>query len=130
MTFAMRSPAIRAMPRLSTRSDTWSCPQRRPREAAQHFTKAVELWPEFADAWSSLGTLRASLGAPDSAIDAYNRALGIAPEHREALNNLGILLARHGRIAEAIALLERAVAAHPDDEASRQNLAAARALVK
>lgn len=104
--------------------------QRRPREAAQHFTKAVELWPEFADAWSSLGTLRASLAAPDSAIDAYNRALAVAPEHREALNNLGILLARHGRIAEAIALLERAVAAHPDDGPSRQNLAAARALVK
>ena len=104
--------------------------QGRRHEAAQHFTKAVELWPEFADAWSSLGTVRVALAAPDSAIAAYTRALAVAPEHREALNNLGILLARQQRIAEAVALLERAVAAHPDDPASRQNLAAARALAK
>jgi len=104
--------------------------ERRPREAERHFTRAIELWPEFADGWNSLATLRSSAGAVDSAIDGYQRVLGVAPEHREALNNLAILFARRGWVGEAVALLERAVAAHPGDGASRQNLAAARGLVK
>lgn len=100
-------------------------PQRDLDGALVRFQKAVELEPEFAEAWSGIGDIwseRAMVWMGESravavtqARIAVKRAIAIDPRCAEALSNHGRLMMQHDRnYAEAETWLRRAAAADPE----------------
>ena len=67
-------------------------------EAAERYTRAVELNPRFAEAWYNLGVVRMMGREFESAKTAYRRALEANPDYAEAHNNLAILLQTERRV--------------------------------
>ena len=51
-------------------------------QAAEQFTRVVELEPEFADAHANLSVCLARLGKPDEALEAVERAIEIDPKKK------------------------------------------------
>ncbi|GMY06644.1 tetratricopeptide repeat protein 33-like [Fagus crenata] len=47
-------------------------------------TRAAELEPSWAEAWTTLGRAQLNYGEPDSAIESFDKALAIKPESQEA----------------------------------------------
>jgi len=87
-------------------------------EAASAFRKAVEIDPNDAEAWSSLGVVLVRTGDEARGVEAFRRALRAAPGHPEAHRNLAVVLDRQGRGAEAAhhyrAFLAKGPANSPD----------------
>jgi Tetratricopeptide repeat len=87
-------------------------------EAASAFRKAVEVDPNDAEAWSSLGVVLVRTGDETRGVEAFRRALRAAPGHAEAHRNLAVVLDRQGRGAEAAhhyrAFLAKGPANSPD----------------
>jgi len=82
------------------RSKEWSV-------ATASFRKAVELKPDYAEAWNELGyALRNSGNYPES-IKAYDEALRLKPRFPEALEYRGEAYVKMGRIDDAKQVLER-----------------------
>jgi tetratricopeptide (TPR) repeat protein len=79
-------------------------------EAIQHFERALQLRPDYADALNNLGFALAKQGRWDEAIQHYERTLQLRPDYAEAHCNLGIALAKQGRWDEAITQLQQALA--------------------
>ena len=75
--------------------------------ATASFRKAVELKPDYAEAWNELGyALRNSGNYPES-IKAYDEALRLKPRFPEALEYLGEAYVKMGRLDDARQVLER-----------------------
>jgi DNA-binding winged helix-turn-helix (wHTH) protein/tetratricopeptide (TPR) repeat protein len=96
--------------------------------------KAVQLEPEFAEAWSGIGDIwseragawmgESRMVALTQARIALERAIAIDPHCAEALNDYGRLLMQHDRnYAAAEGWLRRAIAADPEYTHSYFNLA-------
>lgn len=100
--------------------------RREPALAEEKFRRAVELKPDYSEAWNNLGTLYLEQGRPDQAIPALEKALQNVfygtPEY--ALNNLGWALFLSGRVEEAQKRLQEAVEMAPSFPPARKNLAA------
>ena len=79
-------------------------------DPAGAYRRAVELEPEFLDAWNNLGMSEASRGKDDEAVAAWRRALTLSPTYCKAHNNLGLLHARRGRYTEAAAEFQTTLA--------------------
>jgi len=71
-------------------------------DTEQHLGRAVELWPDHADAHLQLGTIRLRQGRLAEAADRLRQALRINPQLRDAHRWLGVVLAREGNFEEAI----------------------------
>jgi uncharacterized protein (TIGR02466 family) len=74
----------------------------RHQEAVAEFKEAVNLDPQFADAWNSLGETLRDRGEMEEAVRCYEQALTAQPEHGRARYNLGETLCLAGRLNEAI----------------------------
>jgi superkiller protein 3 len=70
-------------------------------EAEPFYRRAVELDPEFNEAWMNLGLALLAQGLPEEALSCQRQALRLDPENADALNNLGMVHYAHGHIAEA-----------------------------
>jgi Tfp pilus assembly protein PilF len=55
------------------------------------FEKAVDLDPEYAEAYNNLGMAYTELDRSEHAVQAFTRALTLRPDFAEAYNNLGLL---------------------------------------
>lgn len=62
-------------------------------EEARCYEKAVELAPEYTDAWFNLGQVRQAQGSYARAVEAYQQVIQLKPDDAEALYNLGSSLA-------------------------------------
>ena len=62
-------------------------------EAIVHFQRAVEIKPDFAEAYNNLANALARSGQVDAAIVQYQKALEINPDNAGAHNNLCVGLA-------------------------------------
>jgi protein O-mannosyl-transferase len=94
-------------------------------QAMDHYQKALEILPNFAEAHYNLGIVLADQGRYIEALEHYRRALEIRPNYAEAHYNLGNLLAGQGQIAEAIEHFQRALEIKPDFAEAHYNLGAA-----
>lgn len=65
-------------------------------QAARHFQLAVDLDPDYVEAWNNLGNALAELGRADEAIVALTRALDLEPGYADAHFNLAETLANLG----------------------------------
>ncbi len=90
--------------------------------AADCYTAALRLKPNFADAHSNLGGVLARQGNLDQAIVQFQQALLYRPNFCNALITLGGALTEQGRAAEAIAPLRKAIQLQDQDVDAHYNL--------
>ena len=83
------------------------------REAAQAYEKAIELDPEYADAYCNLGAVRYNQGQRAAARRAFEACLARYADHVEANFNLANVLEEAGEDEQALTLYRRALAADP-----------------
>jgi tetratricopeptide (TPR) repeat protein len=92
-------------------------------EAASAYRRALELAPDFADAWCNLGTVHFHRGERAEARGCYERAIAADGEHLEANFNLANLLDDEGRRETALHHYKAAVRIDPSFADARLNLA-------
>jgi superkiller protein 3 len=96
----------------------------RPDMALEHFTKAVEIDPIYADAYFHMGTALAEARKWEEAVVAYKKALSLPtltiPE--SANQNLGLALYHLKRYQEAEQTLRFAISLDPKLQAAYYNL--------
>ncbi len=76
-------------------------------EAIAGFRRAVEIRPDFPEAWNELGFALRQTGQFTDALKAYEQALRLRPEFPEALEYLGEAYIKMGRLEDARAILVR-----------------------
>ena len=79
------------------------------RQAEKYFRQAIELKPDFMEAYVDLATSLRSQGMHTEALEAYRRALALAPSHPAAVGGAASMLERLGKFDEARAMLAPAV---------------------
>jgi Flp pilus assembly protein TadD len=87
--------------------------------AVASFRRAVEVRPNFPEAWNELGFALRQTGKYEEALRAYDQALKLRPNFPEALEYLGEAYAKLGRLGDARAVLQRL---KPLDAARAQEL--------
>lgn len=92
-------------------------------EALTAYRRAVDLSPDFADAWCNLGTVHFHRGERPDARSCYERALAADADHLEANFNLANLLDDEGRRETALHHYKAAVRVDPAFADARLNLA-------
>jgi tetratricopeptide (TPR) repeat protein len=83
-------------------------------KAIASLEKALEIKPDFHEAWKKRGNALGNLGRLEEAIASYDKALEIKPDFHEAWKNRGIALGNLGRWEEAIASYDKALEFKPD----------------
>ncbi len=104
--------------------------QSRRGEAIALLQHAIEIQPDFPEAWSSLGTVFVEERRYADAEAACRRAIELAPKQFDARVNLGAALIRLFRDADARDVLTEAVALRPDSPIAWSMLGNARRNLK
>ena len=89
--------------------------QGRVDEAIADFRKALDLFPNYADAHLDLGVALAQKGRLHEAVAHYQAALAIRPGFEDAHINLGNALAQAGHVDQAVAHYQQALTTQPDN---------------
>ena len=92
--------------------------------AVDYLFRAVELDPEFVDAYAALSEVFAVLGMYEEEFQVLEKIVSIDPYNVPAHNNLGFIYGNLGMFNEAIAHFKQAIAVEPDDGRLHSNLAA------
>ncbi len=91
-------------------------------EAIKHYSKALQIKPDYPDALNNLGIALEKKGKTDEAIEYYFKALKIKPNYPDALNNLGVALKKRGAANEAIKHYLKALKLNPEYASAHNNL--------
>src|ERR1035437_2836486 len=89
--------------------------------AAACFNEAIQISPDFAEAYSNLALLLEKRGATDEAEVCYRRSLALNPDYPETNLNFGVFLADLKRFEEAEAAYSRACLLNPQSPAAWSN---------
>jgi len=92
-------------------------------EAAEVLQRAVEAFPQDADALAELGLTLTLLGRAQPAEACFRRALALAPDDVFTLSNLGGVLLQLRRTGEAEACFRRVLELEPGQPQALRNLA-------
>ena len=84
---------------------------------------ALELRPDYPEAWNNLGVALKQQGKLQAAIKAYSRATRLKPAWPEALFNLGVVRKESGDLDGAITAYEQALECRPHYPEALNNLA-------
>ncbi len=87
----------------------------KPADAEKDFEKAVAVYPQYADAWVSLGKLRIEQQAIEPGRAAMKKAMESDPKVVAPYMELGVLAAKDGNWQESGKYLDRAVELDPVD---------------
>jgi tetratricopeptide (TPR) repeat protein len=90
--------------------------------AAEAYRQAIEIDPQFAEAYANLGAVLARQGKYKEAVASYERALTINPKLTAARLNLGLAHYRAGALAAAAEAFRAVHAAEPSLLQARQLL--------
>lgn len=90
--------------------------------AANAFTRALQLDPQFAMSYRNLGILLLDAGIYDQSLEALIMAIKLNPQDAVAFYHLGLIKKRQGNDAEAIDAYSMAVAIKPDYAEAHINL--------
>ena len=82
-------------------------------ESLPNFDKAIELNPQFVEAWNNKGAALWSLGRFEEALEAFDEAIEIDSQVVEAWNNKGAALGSLGRFEEACEAYDEAIEINP-----------------
>lgn len=92
------------------------------RRAAEFLEKAIEVRPDFAEAWSDLGVARRENLNEQGALAAFKRAVDLNPQGAVAQYRLGAEYLRQGEAHLAVAALEAAYQLNPQDQSTLNSL--------
>lgn len=87
--------------------------ENKPERALESFSRAVDLYPGYFQAFAERGHLRIGLGQTPQAATDFAEALKLDARHEPALRGSGMCKFQQGKFAEAAAELEAAVAIDP-----------------
>ena len=87
------------------------------------FEKAIEIDPNFGEAYSNLGVLLWENGELETALEQMNRAAELAPESPDVIYNIGMIYAQLGQGVQAAEVLKAYLSISPDDLHARTYLA-------
>lgn len=87
--------------------------------------RAIELVPNNAFFYSTLGNVQKDMGEQDAAIASYKRALKLKPDSPDAYNNLGTVYFAQGNLDAAIDNFQKAIALVPAYAEALNNLGSA-----
>ena len=90
-------------------------------EALESYDEALEIKPEYQDAWVNRGSALSNLGKYEEALKSYDEALKIKPDSYQAWNNRGNSLFKMGKYKEAIKSFDEALKIKPDFHHARIN---------
>ncbi len=83
-------------------------------KAVKVFDRAIQLKPDYAEAYNNRGNALKDLGRAQEALDDYSKAIQLRPDYPEAYDNRGNTLRDLGRIQEALKDYDRAIQLKPD----------------
>ncbi|MDR1004697.1 MAG: AAA family ATPase [Prevotellaceae bacterium] len=83
------------------------------RAALANYNKALELYPEYVDAWVRKGITLADEQRPDEAEACFNRAVSLSPQSFKAVYNRGKLRLQRENLDGALADLDKATSLKP-----------------
>ena len=83
-------------------------------KAIVHYTEAINLNSEHAEAYNNRGIAYKNKGEFDAAIQDFNKAIGLNPEHANAYTNRGVAYANKGEIDAAIQDFNKAIDLNPE----------------
>lgn len=86
------------------------------------FAKAVELKPDFTDAWYNFGIILSILGRYEEALDKFEKVVELSPNHKEAYNAWAVALGNLCKHKESIKKLEKAIEIDSDYQQAFINL--------
>ncbi|KVM97809.1 tetratricopeptide repeat protein [Burkholderia diffusa] len=90
--------------------------------AAECFRLAIELQPDYVDAYNNLGNAQRLAGDARAAVDAFCKAISLKADNAQAYNNLANALFDLNEIPAALEAYRHAVALHPELPEPRSNL--------
>lgn len=93
--------------------------------ALEAFDKAIELKPDYAEAWNNKGWALSALGRNEEALKAYDKAIELKPDFALAWSNKGVRLGKLSRYEEALKAYDKAIELKPDDATAWSNKGAA-----
>ena len=85
-----------------------------PQKAVKEYSSAIELKPDYAEAYNRRGFAYNDLGEHLKAIADYDKAIALKPDYAEAYNNRGYEYSDLGEHLKAIAEFNKAIALKPD----------------
>jgi tetratricopeptide (TPR) repeat protein len=91
-------------------------------EAINHFTKAIEIYPEFLNASYDLGRTYEMMGRLDEAYRAYEHTTKIDTGFYAPLFSMGIIQDQRGNVQAAIELYEKYLKKYPSHKEAYANL--------
>nr|HMQ20943.1 tetratricopeptide repeat protein [Planctomycetota bacterium] len=83
-------------------------------EAMQRYLQAIEIDPDYIEAWNNLGNVLSIQGQLEDAVAAYSQALTIEQDYADAHCNLADTLDQLGRSGEAREHWQRYLELDPD----------------
>jgi tetratricopeptide (TPR) repeat protein len=83
-------------------------------EAVQVYDKAVQLKPDYTEAYYNRGIVLKDLGLLDEALKNFDKTIQLKPDYAEAYNNCGFTLELLGQLSEAMRNLDKAIQLKPN----------------
>ncbi|MBE9215867.1 tetratricopeptide repeat protein [Plectonema cf. radiosum LEGE 06105] len=81
----------------------------RYQDALSNYQKAIEIQPEYAQAWNGKGKVLYELNSYQEALLAYDKAIQIVPDYQESWSGRGFVLNKLQRFQEAISSFDKAL---------------------
>lgn len=97
-------------------------------KAIAFHSRAIELFPEYHDAYGSRGLAQFRLGRYDQAYDDYQKALKYRPNDDKVLSNLGFIYFLRQQLDSAETVYRKSIALNPRFIDARRNLGAVLAM--
>jgi len=93
--------------------------------AETQFKKAIDIRPDFYEAYNNLGLAISDQGRREEAVTAFKKAVELSPEAPEAYNNLGCLYKGKKDYQQAVEYFNQAIARQADYSLAYLNLGTA-----
>lgn len=83
------------------------------KSSAEHFEKALQMYPDFAEAHNNLGSSYLMGGASEKSLSEFGKAIVLSPKEIDAYNNLSLALLLLKRYPDSEAAARRALQIDP-----------------
>ena len=103
-----------ACQKIADKATTSEAKQEEYEKSIEHYTKAIELKPDYANAYSNRGNVYSARNDYDRAISDFNTAIQLKPNFAEFYSNRGIAYQKKGDNDRAIADHNKAIALRPN----------------